>query len=198
MDFSQYIIPSLWLLGITSTCLLVVRNWRVLPILLGIQYVGVFVLVGTTWPIEMAVLKLVVGWLSAAMLGLELSKLKPAVKQGNSNSWSWILFVLLLALFIIFGILEIAPEFAYRFLNSSYEQIIGCLLLIGMGILNLGISESTGEVILGLLTFLSGFEILFASIETSAFIAGFLALCTLGIAILGSYLSVSPSLEIDQ
>ena len=198
MDFSQYIIPSLWLLGITSTCLLVVRNWRVLPILLGIQYVGVFVLVGTTWPIEMAVVKLVVGWLSAAMLGLELGKLKPAVKQGNSNSWSWILFVLLLALFIIFGILEIAPEFAYRFLNSSYEQIIGCLLLIGMGILNLGISESTGEVILGLLTFLSGFEILFASIETSAFIAGFLALCTLGIAILGSYLSVSPSLEIDQ
>ena len=81
MDFSQYIIPSLWLLGITSTCLLVVRNWRVLPILLGIQYVGVFVLVGTSWPIEMAVVKLVVGWLSAAMLGLELGKLKPSINK---------------------------------------------------------------------------------------------------------------------
>jgi len=198
VDFSPYIMPSLWIIGITSTSLLVVRDWRVTSFVLGIQYIGVFVLVGATWPIEMAVVKLVVGWLSAAMLGIELGNLKPETKEENRNQWGWIIFVLLLASLLLIAILEIAPEFANRFLNPSYEQIIGCLILIGVGILKLGISESPGEVVVGILTFLSGFETLYASIETSAFIAGFLAFCTLGIAILGSYLSASPSLEIDQ
>jgi len=137
VDFSPYIMPSLWIIGITSTSLLVVRDWRVTSFVLGIQYIGVFVLVGATWPIEMAVVKLVVGWLSAAMLGIELGNLKPETKEENRNQWGWIIFVLLLVSLLLIAILEIAPEFANRFLNPSYEQIIGCLILIGVGILKL-------------------------------------------------------------
>jgi len=71
------------------------------------------------------------------------------------------------------------------------------LWLIAMGGLQLGISTHPLRVILGLLTFLSGFEILYAPLETSSFIAGFLAVLTLGIALVGSFLLAKGDSEVQ-
>jgi hypothetical protein len=49
--------------------------------------------------------------------------------------------------------------------------------------------------LLGLLTVLSGFEIVYSAVETSTLVAGLLAGVTLGIAVVGAYLITALSEE---
>ena len=69
------------------------------------------------------------------------------------------------------------------------------MLLIGMGLLNVGLSSQTLTSILGLLSIFAGFEILYAAVEASTLVAGLLATINLGIALVGAYLMVVPQLE---
>jgi hypothetical protein len=48
---------------------------------------------------------------------------------------------------------------------------------------------------LGLLTVLSGFEILYSAVEVSALVTGLLAGVNLGLALVGAYLLLAPTLE---
>lgn len=56
--------------GLTSALLLMSNSWRLSVIVLAMQYVGVFVLVALSWPLQMAIVKLVAGWMAGAILGL--------------------------------------------------------------------------------------------------------------------------------
>ena len=67
-----------------------------------------------------------------------------------------------------------------------------------MGIFHLGLTDKPFRIALGVLTFLSGFEIIYATIETSPLIAGFFAVLTLGIALINSYLLAAPTLEVEE
>ena len=49
--------------------------------------------------------------------------------------------------------------------------------------------------ILALLTVLSGFEVIYAGVESSTLVAGLLAGINLGLALVGSYLLVAPTME---
>ena len=69
------------------------------------------------------------------------------------------------------------------------------MILLGMGLLQLGMSDQPLRIIVGLLTLLSGFEVLYAAIENSVLVAGLLAVVTLGIASVGAYLIVVPTME---
>jgi len=60
-------------------------------------------------------------------------------------------------------------------------------ILLGVGLLQLGISRSPLRIIIGLLTVLSGFEILYAGVENSTLVTVLLAVVTLGLAIGGAY-----------
>jgi hypothetical protein len=75
------------------------------------------------------------------------------------------------------------------------EQAIGGLILIAIGLVHLGLTATPLRVVLGLLTTLSGFEILYAAIERSNLVAGLLALVNLGLALIGVYLLLAPTLE---
>ena len=69
----------------------------------------------------------------------------------------------------------------------------GGLILISMGILHLSLITLPLRVILGLFTFLAGFEILYAAVESSILVAGLLSGITLTLALIGAYLlSVQP------
>ena len=61
---------SVVLVLVTSAGLLISRDWRVELGLLGLQYVGVFWLTNQHWPISMATIKLVTGWMAIATLGM--------------------------------------------------------------------------------------------------------------------------------
>ncbi len=195
MQLDALALPAVILLVITSVILVLGWDWRVSLGALGLQYLGVFVLVGLTWPQEMAVIKLVTGWISAAVLGMELVNLPPGQNLQVRGPFSSLLFKLILSGMVVFANLNFAPQLGRWMLQTSYEQILGGLFLTGMGLLHLGISDHPFRVSVGLLTFLSGFEIFFATIETSALVTGFLAVFSLGIALVGSYLMVAPTIE---
>ena len=197
MNFETFSFPALILISVTSITIFVGRDWRLILSALGIQFVGVFILVGLTWPLEMAVIKLVTGWISAAVLGMEL------VSSQNGYSptplgFSARLFRIFIAVLIGFSTLSLVPEMANWVLNASYEQLLGSLLLAGMGILHLGVTDSPFRVAVGLLTVLSGFEIIYAAVDTSVLVAGFFALLAFGISLLGSYLMAALTFEVDR
>jgi hypothetical protein len=64
-----------------------------------------------------------------------------------------------------------------------------------MGLLHLGITAEILRIILGLLTVMAGFEILYATVETSILLAGLLAIVNLGLALAGAYLMTSTPPE---
>ena len=52
MNFETYAFPALILVSATSIVFLVGRDWRLILSVLGVQYIGVFILVGLTWPLK--------------------------------------------------------------------------------------------------------------------------------------------------
>ena len=64
-----------------------------------------------------------------------------------------------------------------------------------MGLLQLGTTTQILRVILGLLTTLSGFEILYAAMEGSILVAALLVVINLGLGLVGAYLLTVSSEE---
>jgi hypothetical protein len=198
MLFETFAIPAVILVVVTALLMLFIRDWRLSLTALGIQYIGVFALVGLNWPLEMAVVKLVTGWIAAAVLGMELISETREVFGQERFGVGRQLFRVILAILVGMAIFSLAPEAAKWMLQASYEQILGGFLLIGLGILHLGVSDRTFRVILGILTTTSGFEILYGTLDASPVGAGLLALIILGIALVGSYLLAVPSVEAEE
>ena len=71
----------------------------------------------------------------------------------------------------------------------------GGMVLIGIGLVKLSFNSNVFSVLLGLLTALSGFEVLYAAMETSLLVAGMLAIVNLSISIIGAYLIVAPQMK---
>lgn len=175
----------------TSLVLLLSEDWRSGVLALAGQYLGVFFLVWLSWPLETAVVKLVAGWMAGAVLGstrLGLPSDLPGRVQFSFNR----VFRLLAAGLVILIVVSSAPGVRAWVPGVELEQVWGSALLIGMGVLHLGLTQRPFRVILALLTVLSGFEILYASVENSTLVAGMLAGINLGLALVGSYLLVSP------
>jgi hypothetical protein len=97
------------------------------------------------------------------------------------------LFRLLLGVLVWVLFFTIAPSFA-RWLPVPYVFLWSSGILLGVGLLQLGTSQSPLRVIIGLLTVISGFEILYAAVENSTLVTVLLAVVTLGLAIGGAYI----------
>jgi hypothetical protein len=162
--------------------------------MLALQYLGVFVLVSQSWPLEMAIVKLITGWIAGAVIGLifvsSRSEYVPAEIWPAGQ-----LFKLLMVLLTIITIWSIAPELITWVPGITSFQMTGGLILLGMGLLHISLVTQPLPVVLGLLTFLSGFEVLYAAVERSILIAGLLAGVNLTLALVGAYMIVLPILE---
>ena len=173
------------LLGAASTALLLTRSWRVYVVSLAVQYLAVFWLVSVFWPVGLAVVKLVVGWMSSAVLAS--SGTASDLYDTKRGSLSGILFRLLAVIMVWVLSFSLVPA-AVEWLPATMMPLWGGIMLIGMGALQLGMTTRTLRVVVGLLTILAGFEILYAVVETSVLVAGLLAAINLGVALVGSYL----------
>ena len=211
MELDVFGLIALLLVTITSVGLLITTDWRISAALLAIQYIGVFILVRMEWSLAMAAVKLVAGWISCTVLGMALLSLpqfrfrtekkhadrlenggvNPPVRTRLPLGRPFILLTAILVLLTTFTLAGLAQNW---FEGTPFPVLLGGFILIGMGLLQLGFSERQFPVILGLLTTLSGFEILYASIDSSALVAGLLAAANLGLALIGAYLIVSPAM----
>src|SRR4030042_344263 len=97
------------LVSATSVGLLISRDWRWNIILLGIQYVGIAALTSLSWPLEMAITKMVAGWMSAAVLGMAMASV-PSGWGREEHFWpSGRIFRLLAALMVAIAVFSAIP-----------------------------------------------------------------------------------------
>ena len=186
MTLIAWIVDFLVLL--TSAGLLVSRDWRLELGLLGLQYVGIFWLTNQHWPISMAAIKVVTGWMAIATLGITRLNLKE-LETPDEQFWPrGYLFRLFAAGIITVIVITAAPRVEEIVPGIGLPVITGSLILMGLGMLHLGMTAQPFRVILGLLTVLSGFEALYAALESSVLVAAMLSVVNLGLALVGAYL----------
>jgi hypothetical protein len=166
-----------------GTGLLFSRDWRWSLGLLAVQYLCVFWMVQAHWPITLAATKLVTGWMACAILGIAQLNSK---QESDSNLLQGRLFHIFAAGMVLAATFALSLR-VNTWLGLSLPLAWGGLLLIGVGLLHLGITSDSFQVIIGLLTVLAGFEILYAAVESSALVTALLAVVNLGLALAGAY-----------
>lgn len=233
IDLAPFTPLAAILISIAASLLLMVNEYRWSIILLAMQYIGVFVLVAASWPLTLAVIKLIAGWIAAAVLSLAINS-APEVRQslqneqfyqrpldqplttlaatqkrrnaqstrkGVSQILAYILFCAIAAVLVGIGVWSNTPLLAQWLPEQSGISNINLLsagagmALIGFGLLKLGLNAHTFPTIISLLTTLSGFEIIYAQVQSSALVAGLLAGLQLALALVGAYLLLAPFME---
>jgi hypothetical protein len=173
---------------VTSVGLLVSRDWRLGLGFLGLQYLGVFWLTSQHWPISMAAIKVVTGWMAIATLGITRLNVKETDEETKQPWPQGRLFRMFTAGIVTLIVLAAAPGVEKTIPGIGMPVIYGSLILMGLGMLHLGMTIQPFRVILGLLTVLSGFEALYAALESSTLVAAMLSTVNLGLALVGAYL----------
>jgi len=186
------------LLLVTSVGLLLSRDWRWSLGFLAAQYLGMFWMVSLHWPFGLASIKLVTGWMAAAALGVTHMDLPEDEETEESNLPGGRLFRVIAVAIISVLVIAGTPAVERIIPGVSRPVIAGGLLLAGMGVLMLGISAGILKIILGLLTVMAGFEILYATVETSILLAGLLTTINLGLALAGAYLMTAAPKEDEE
>lgn len=195
------------LVVVTSIVLIISVDWRLSVVGLAVQYLGVFALVAMGWPISLALVKLVAGWMAGAVLGMALSGMPPhlainLLSEGirvdqskplrNRSGQLFRLFAIAMIGILIFGG---SPAIVKFIPTVKLVQAIGASFLFGMGIIHLSLTAQPLRVILGILTALSGFEVIYSCVETATLLTGLLAGVNLGVALVGAYLLVNQLTE---
>lgn len=188
----------LLLIFATALVMLVSRDWRWVLGALAFEYLLTFLLITPSWPLELAAVKLVAGWMAGAVLGSARLNLEEQPGEDTRRMPSTPAFLVLSSMLVLLFVLGAAPALAGWARQLNVNQAWGGLLLTGMGLLQVGFSSSHFRSIVGLLTLLCGFEILYAAVETSLLVAALLGVLNLGIALVGSYLLTAPGLEPRQ
>ncbi len=186
------------LLLVTSIGLLLSRDWRWSLGFLAAQYLGMFWLVTLHWPFGLASVKLVTGWMASATLGVTRLGMSEH-EQADESAWpQGHPFRLFAAALVVILVIAATPQVETMIPGISRPVIVGGLLLAGMGLLHLGITAEILRITLGLLTVMAGFEILYATVETSILLAGLLAIVNLGLALAGAYLMTAAPPEEEE
>jgi len=195
MELQFAAFPAVAALLLTGTLLLISRDWRFSIFVLALQYFGMFILIALSWPLELAVVKLVAGWISGAILGLALVNTRDEIQAEGDLALSGTVFRILLAVLAFLIAYSIGLRLVVWLPELELEQAIGGMALILLGLIHLGLTSLPLRVVLGLLTVMSGFEILYAGIERSTLVTGLLAFIGLGLAFTGAYMLIAPTLE---
>ena len=186
------------LIVIASMTILVFRDWRFNAVALAVQYLAAFALVTRMWPVGMAVIKLIVGWMATAALALTCLRQKKF--QSADESTASLIFRGLTGLLVVLVIFVIAPSLQKEIFPQLDLIILqGGLMLIGMGLMQMGTSSDPYLTIISLLSLLSGFEVIHAGLELSTLLTGLLAIVNLGLSLIGVFFitkSTDETLEV--
>jgi hypothetical protein len=194
MSLDVVSIAAVALLSVTSVILLISLHWRVSMIALAVQYLAVFWLVALVWSINLAMAKLVTGWMVIAIIAA--SQPVQNYQDRRFAGLPGILIKLLSTVLIGVLVYSIAPALS-EIIPTGMSILWGGLILIGMGLLQLGFSMRVSRIMLGLLTLLAGFEVIYAAVEDSMLVEGLLVIINLGLGLVCSYLLSVATLEAE-
>ncbi len=184
------------LIVITAMVILIFRDWRINTAALALQYLAVFYLVTLSWPIGLAIVKLIVGWMATAAIGLTC--LRQMEEDTPTESTSSLFFRALAGLMIILVMFVISSTLQERvFPNVDLVIIRSGLMMVGMALMQLGTNASPYLTIMSLLSFMAGFELIHAALERSTLLTGLMASVNLGLALVGVYF-IMKSTDMDE
>lgn len=188
MSVENFLTFTSWSLFGIAFSMTLITDWRILLALLVLQYGGVMILIAESWPVTIAGVKLLAGLLSAGVLALTLGSISEEAFLTTSLGFPERVFRGLSALLVGISVISFFEVAQNWFLGASPSQINGGLFLLGLGLIQVSLSERPLRVVIGLLTVISGFEILYATVEGSILMTAFLGVVTLGFALVGAYL----------
>lgn len=181
---------------ISTASMLLLRDWRFSLGALAVQYLAASWLVSRHLPFAMSSVKMITGWMVIAILGI--TRLNQTESESEQDAFYPRGAAFRITLMGIVALIAAgsAPRIETAIPGLGLPVITGGLLLIGAGVAHLGITSDLLRVSLGLLTMLSGFEIIYAAVESAILVTGLLAVINLGLGILGSYLLMAGSIPL--
>lgn len=181
---------------IASMIILVFKDWRINTAALGVQYLAAFALVTLSWPAGLAVVKLIAGWMATAAIATTCLRQKRF--ESAADPTASLFFRGLAGLLVVLLIFILAPTLqASVFPRIDLMIIQGGLMLLGMSLMQLGINSEPYLVVISLLSFLTGFEVIHAALELSTLLTGLFVVVNLGLALVGVYF-IALAGETDQ
>lgn len=177
------------LLSIAAMGLILSKDWRWSMAFLGLHYAGTFALMLTHWNFTMAGARLLTGLMATILLALTLmDKPQESLTLDTDNLPGGRLFRIFAGGLVLLSVSQASAVINGWLPDASQPVLAGALSLLGLGLLHLGITTNPLRVILGLLTTLSGFEIIFSVVENSVLVTALLSVVTMMLALVGSYL----------
>lgn len=171
---------------------LVRRQWSLNLIALVVQFICLFPVLQAELPLQLALIQPFTGLMVTLILyltlisvgGIEPIDLRPRPTSGE-------VFRALAGIFLIATLRTFLPQVQQAvFPTIPLDHLFLSLGLILIGILQLGTIREPLYLAIGLLTFLSGFELLYIALEFSFLLAALFVAVNLLLAIVGSFFIV--------
>ncbi len=192
MIFGQYSYIVIGLTMFTSMLILVLPRFRWVIVALGIQYLAAFWFTASVLPVGLAAVKLLIGLMIVALLASETVSIEKSWNMPSALSSKLLMAVVLVIMWIV---IFLAIPIIQSWLNIPTILVWGGMVLLVGGIIQVGLSSQIARVCIGLLTFFSGFEIIYAALEQSVLVSGLLGLVNLGIGLAGLFLVIRSNNE---
>ncbi len=159
------------------------RRYR-LAVLAVIELIG-FILIVQIWPIALALVKLISGWMGIALLTFAF--IPGDIKKESNEPIPSKIFRLMLGVFGWIIVLT-SIQGLNEWLPISYTNLFIGLIFFIIGMISLSLGLKTFDIILSLLVFLQGFDIIYSSLEGSALVTAMFAVIIISICLTGSFL----------
>lgn len=175
--------------ALTGAFLILLDNRRLLLATLAAQYIFVAWLVSLSLPLQVAAAKSVAGLLACAIITVALANVGWSGQFMTPKTIpSGILFRAIAICIVLLAAVGLGGDIWSGLPEISTVASYGATFLIAMGLLQLGFQEEPVKVGVGLLTIISGFEVVYTTIEPSLVVMTLLATVHLGIGVVVSYL----------
>ena len=167
-----------------SGFVMVTSDWRWRLICLSLIYLISFLFIAQIWPVALAAVKLVSGWVGIALLGSSLLTRDESYEDQQELSFR---FYKLALLCLAWMSIIVLVQRLNVWLPISISYLFSGLVFFICGLLFLSVHHHIIETIFGLLIILSGFDIIYSSLEGSALVTGIYAVIVLLLSLLARY-----------
>jgi hypothetical protein len=183
----------IFILTVALFGLILANTRRLMMIAFGVVVLMLFSINIQFWSFGFAASKFLTGLMAMLILALTPGQHIEAntIKSGAGRIFYSVSFsfCILLVFFTI--------QKTTRFLAVGQDQSMPALLVLLCGFILLGIAQHPFRIIMGLLTIITGFEVLYSAVEQSLLVNGLLGAVMLLIAWVGSYL-LMPTIPGDE
>ena len=200
--------PASYLALLTALLIIIAWDWRLAVGALAVQYFASSILFLDVLDPRLSVIKLLVGWFICLILyftarQVNWGRLPEDVSAEDAIQWRreqqlrfgpYLLpsnapFRILLALMVALVVITLSQRAGFRLPAVSQPMNLAIFALGGMGLVGLGLTTEPLKAGMALLTFMTGFELFYNSLEQSVAMLVFLAAANLVLALAVSYLA---------